>query len=672
MQARPRAWIPTIIAIFIAAFLLGFAPIRRVQSGGFAVDSLFAFNFAEALVETDDEAADKETEIRGLLEGKNLELDHLTLREHDLLEVETVALDQAQADKDHDTIVKALKEKYGAVSDTQLPGETEEEPAFEWGPFAFYPPVPQLKLGLDLQGGAHVVLRCLPHAEMTFESPEGKPLVRSAEPEEAEDEEAEEEDKSGYQPPHTAETLKAAVRDLLTEMGAKRSEVSVSLAGASLLVVETQPGNEGEAKRQQQAVLKYLRGTYEGVDIVEGEMSAVFVETGTAEQVKYIIEQRLYSYGEIREPVIQRQGDDRIIVEMPGVKDPQRVLDILKSTAELQFRLIPERYKVPERAVVSYDEWRDEKTGQMVSWDQVRAEAEVKFRGRDLKPNAKVQSGTTGDWVVAFELKQAHKSDFHDFTRRNVGRIMAIVLDRDCQMAPVIKSPIPGAGIIEGNMTTEEAADLALLLNAGALPVPLEIVENRTVSATLGQDSIVKSLHAASIGVLAVMIFMIAYYRLPGLLADLALLLYLALVVAVTAYSGATLTLPGIAGVILSLGTAVDANVIIFERLKEELWSRKSMRAAIAAGFDRAWTAILDANITTLIAATVLYWLGTSLIKGFAVMLFIGIVCHLFTAVTVTRWLLTMVGEARWAQNRRLYGVGEPEDEQGEQQPEPA
>jgi len=261
--------------------------------------------------------------------------------------------------------------------------------------------------------------------------------------------------------------------------------------------------------------------------------------------------------------------------------------------------------------------------------------------------------------VVAFELRPAKKDDFHEFTRRNVDRIMAIVLDRECKMAPNIRSAIPGAGIIEGNMTAQEAGDLKLLLNAGALPVPLEIVENRTVSATLGQDSIAQSLRAAMYGVIAVMIFMVAFYRLPGLLADVALILYMALVIAVTAYFGAELTLPGIAGIILSLGTAVDANVIIFERLKEELWARKSMRAAISAGFDRAWTAILDANVTTLITTAVLYWLGTTLIKGFAVMLFIGVVCSLFTAVTVTRWLLTMVGEAPWAQRLVLYGLPE-------------
>ncbi len=667
MQARPRVWIPTIVAIFIAAFLLGFAPIRRVQTGGFAVDSLFAFTFAKPLVEADAEIEAREKEIAELLEGKSLEIDHVTLQDDDLLEVETIALDQAQADRDHDAIVAALKEKYGVLSDARLAGEAErEQPLAEWGPFAIYRPRPQLKLGLDLQGGAHVVLRCLSSAEMTFVSPEDKPFVKSSQPQPDEGE------GPGYEPPHTAETLRAALRSLLVGMDFPASEIDIPVVSANRLVLETRPANKAEAERQSKAIEDYLHETYPSVEIEVGEMSAVFVEPETADKVKYIIEERLYSMGEIREPVIQKQGDDRIIVEMPGVKDPERVLKILKDTAMLEFRLVPERFKAVAAEMDIYDEWNDEESGQIVSWDVVRAESKVEFTGRDLMANATVQSGQTSDWVVAFELRTNKKDDFHEFTRRNVGRIMAIVLDRECKMAPVIRSAIPGAGIIEGNMTAQEAGDLKLLLNAGALPVPLEIVENRTVSATLGQDSILTSLYAALVGVAAVMVFMIVYYRLPGVLADVALLLYLALVVAVTAYSGATLTLPGIAGIILSLGTAVDANVIIFERLKEELWARKSMRAAVVAGFDRAWTAILDANVTTLITAGVLYWLGTSLIKGFAVMLFIGIICHLFTAVTVTRWLLTMVAETRWGQNRRLYGVGEPDEDQQAEQPEPA
>ncbi|MCD6360342.1 MAG: protein translocase subunit SecD [Armatimonadetes bacterium] len=656
MQPRPKVWIPTIIAIFVVSFLLGFAPIRRATHGGFEVNSNFAFQFAQPLVSSHSEISAKEDQIRKLLKDKGLELVNVEITEEGLLQVETAALDQEQADSDHEKVLAALKEEFGEVTDATALGEEEtEKPIAEWGPFAIYPPRPQLKLGLDLQGGAHVVLRCLPSSEMTFTSPEDKPLVKSASGEEAEG------IAEGYQPPYTADELKQAIINLLQRQGVDPKTVRVTIAGTRRLVVETQPRDKKEAQRQNNAIADYLRQNYPGVEIEVGEPQSVFVEQDTADKVQYIIEQRLYSLGEIREPLIQKQGEDRIIVEMPGVKDPQRVLQILKSTAMLEFRLIPARYKPISAVEGDYSEWKDEQTGQNVSWEQVRAESEVVFTGRDLLPNSRVQAGQTGDWVVAFELRADKKDDFHEFTRRNIGRIMAIVLDRECKMAPNIRSAIPGAGIIEGNMTAQEAGDLKLLLNAGALPVPLEVVENRTVSATLGQDSIVKSLRAAFYGVVAVMAFMIFYYRLPGLLADLALLLYMALVIAVTAYFGAELTLPGIAGVILSLGTAVDANVIIFERLKEELWSRKSMRAAVAAGFDRAWTAILDANVTTLIATAVLYWLGTSLIKGFAVMLFIGIVCSLFTAVTVTRWLLTMVCEAPWAQKLSLYGLPDPD-----------
>ncbi len=651
MQPRPKVWIPTILLIFIAAFLMGFAPIRRADRGGFDVDSRFAFSFAEPIIASDSESNAKEDEIRQLLIDKGLNLADVDIVENTLLEVETTALDQDSADADFIAVLATLQENFDGVAETVNAAEEEvETPIAEWGPFAIYTPSPQLKLGLDLQGGAHVVLRCLPSAEMAFLSPPDRPLVKSGAP--VEDAEAD-----AWQPPYTEAQLKEAIMVLLQREGLEPAQIRVTVAGTNRLVVETQPRNKAAAESQNELIKNYLAQNYPGVTIEAAEMKAVFVERETADKVKYIIEQRLYSMGDIREPVIQKQGDDRIIVEMPGVRDPQRVLDILKSTAMLEFRLIPARYTPVNASLDDYSEWEDAQTKQNVSWEQVRAESEINFTGRDLLPISKVQSGQTGDWVVSFDLRPDQKDDFHEFTRRNIGRIMAIVLDRECKMAPNIRSAIPGAGVIEGNMTAEDAGDLKLLLNAGALPVPLEIVENRTVSATLGQDSINKSLRAAFFGVIAVMLFMLIYYRLPGLLADIALVLYMALVVAVTAYFGAELTLPGIAGVILSLGTAVDANVIIFERLKEELWARKSMRAAITAGFDRAWTAILDANVTTLITAAVLYWLGTSLIKGFAVMLFIGIACSLFTAVTITRWLLTMVGEAPWAQNPSLYGL---------------
>ncbi len=385
-------------------------------------------------------------------------------------------------------------------------------------------------------------------------------------------------------------------------------------------------------------------------------MEAVYIEPGTAEKVANVIQRRLYAMSDIREPIVQTQGDDKIIVELPGVKDPDRVLEILQSTAMLEFRLIPSRYTAPGADSDDYAEWQDTRTNQTVPWEQVLAESERGFTGRDLQSNAAVAPGDAGQWVVHFELKKDKKKAFHEFTRRNVGRLMAIVLDGECQMAPNIRSAIPGAGIIEGRFSTQEARDLKLLLNAGALPVPLEIDTNRTISPTLGTDSIIRSFWAAAIGFCAVLVFMVVFYRVPGLLATIALSIYVLLLLAILTLANATMTLPGVAAFILSIGMAVDANIIIFERLKEELWSGKVIRTAVEAGFNRAWTAILDANVTTLIVAAVLYFLGTSIIKSFAVTLFLGVCCSLFTAVTVTRWLVTMVGGTRLGENRALFG----------------
>lgn len=649
MQSRPKLWLTLIIVIFVTSLLVGFAPIRLHHQERFSVQSKFAFQVEKPLYENPGEIPERQDEIAKALRDAGLPEADVEISGEKLVVVDTYAFDQEEADRYRELVLQALQKQFGTVQQVELPGaEQGPKPLATFGPFAIFTPMPQLRLGLDLQGGAHVVLQCLSSAEMTFLLPEGQPLVA------AEDAELPE---GAKRPPFTSEEqLVVRIKDVLRDLGTDPETVDVAVFG-NRLVVNTRPADRREAERQQKAIYDFLVSQYPGIEIEQQDMSAVFVDEETADKVKYIIEQRLFAMGEIREPVIQKQGFDRIIVEMPGVRDPERVLDILKSTALLEFRLVPARYE-PLNAD-TYDEWTDKQTNQTVPWEQVRAESTVAFTGRDLLPNAQVQAGQTGDWVVAFELRPDKKDDFNEFTRRNIGRIMAIVLDRECKMAPVIRSAIPGNGIIEGNMTADEASDLRLLLNAGALPVPLEIVENRTVSATLGKDSIQRSLNAALLGVAAVMVFMIAYYRLPGVLADIALILYMAIVIAVTAYSQVTLTLPGIAGIILSLGAAVDANVIIFERLKEELWARRSLRAAVAAGFDRAWTAILDANVTTLISAAVLYWLGTSLIKGFAIMLFIGVLCSLFTAVTVTRWLLTMVVEWPWAQKRSLYGVGE-------------
>ncbi|MFO8081076.1 MAG: hypothetical protein R6V07_12310, partial [Armatimonadota bacterium] len=487
MQARPKVWIPTILGIFILAFLLGFAPVRWEREAGFAVDSTFAFEVQQPLYDSPGETERVREEITQLLEDAGTPEPEVVIREETLLSVETPAITQEEADRHEQIVTETLRAEYETLQATRLPTEEErEEPVATFGPLGIYTPAPQINLGLDLQGGAHVVLRCLSEAEMTFSLADDVAMVTDAEAEDSE-----------YRAPFTEEQLVLQIQSLLDQVSEDDDsrEADIKVLGGNLLVVTTRPQNESEAQAQQRAIQEFLIRNYPGVEVEVGQMSAVYVDEETADKVQYIIEQRLFRLGEIREPVIQKQGFDRIIVQMPGVRDPERVLDILKSTAMLEFRLIPENYEPLD--TLTYQEWRDTGTDETVSWDLVRTQSAVEFTGRDLKPNASVQSGQTGDWVVAFELRDNQKDDFNEFTRRNIGRVMAIVLDEECQMAPVIRSAIPGSGIIEGNLSTDEASDLKLLLNAGALPVPLEIVENRTVSATLGQDSINRSLYAA-------------------------------------------------------------------------------------------------------------------------------------------------------------------------------
>lgn len=577
--------------------------------------------------------------------------------------------------RDRQAALQALQSKYPGIREEAIAQDTEK-PLWTWGTLlAIYSPRPQIRLGLDLQGGAQVVLLAQPETTMSFVSPEDRPLARLTTGETAAD-------ASGSTLP-TAEELGRNLIKALAQEGVpansiaqetlppnrtltvardrdRRISASVEVVAPYHVLVRTRAANQQEADRDKNAAQRYLNNAYPGVEIKNDKTNSVFVEKGTADKIKEIVERRLYA-SNIREPIVQTQGDDRVIVELPGVKDPQKVVELLGTTALLEFMLIPEKYEPPATEDGDYSTWTNKYTRQDVSWEQVYAESQQEFTGADLKANARVQPGQAMELVVGFELRNERKDAFRRFTARNVGRYMAIVLDGKCQMAPVIRSEIPGAGIIEGRFTPDEAARLSLLLNAGALPVPLEIAENRTVSATLGADSIRQSLIAGMVGLALVIAFMVLAYRVPGALANIALILYLVLLMAALKLANATLTLPGIAGFIMSLGMAVDANILIFERLKEELYSGKTARAAIAAGFERAWTAILDANVTTMIGAAVLYFLGTSAIKSFAVILFLGVIVHLFTAVTVSRWLVTMFAHTRLGQRLAYYGVPKPE-----------
>jgi preprotein translocase subunit SecD len=662
MQSRSKWWITTIVLLFLLSFLYAFQPIRLVPKASFDVQSTFRYTFPKPLADTEEQLLAKSKEIQEYLTGKAIELDHVKFIEQNVLEIETLALDSKQAEADRAKVLQALIAKYPGATAMALPDEQQKEkPIAQVGTlFAIYRPTPKLRLGLDLLGGAHVVLRCLPETRLTFSSPDDRPMAinpSASKPAGAPGQTAE--GKPIVPTNVTYDLLAAGVQDVLVKGGAKADDIEVKVPSDNMLLVRTRAQSQDEVDKQQKIIAGYLERKYAGVTITPAAPESVFLEKDTADKVLSIIDRRLYAMSDIREPVIQVQGKDRLIVELPGIKDPERVVQILKSTAMLEFRLIPQRYSAPGAEQDDYSEWHDAQSGQTVPWERVLVESQAEFTGRDLLSNSRVETDSTNGWVVHFELKPERKAKFREFTRRNIGRLMAIVLDDKAQMAPVIKSEIPGAGVIEGHFTAEQARDLKLLLNAGALPVPLEVAENRTISATLGTYAIQRSLMAGIVGFIIVVLFMVVLYRLPGLLADVALCLYVLIVLAVLTFTKTTLTLPGIAGIILSIGMAVDANILIFERLKEEVWSGKSMRAAIDAGFERAWTAILDANMNTMIVAAVLYFLGTSSIKSFAVTLFVGVLCSLFTAVTLSRWMVTMLGNSKFGQATHLFGVKE-------------
>ncbi len=377
--------------------------------------------------------------------------------------------------------------------------------------------------------------------------------------------------------------------------------------------------------------------------VLEAQDTATVKATPEAvEAAMRVIESRIDQLGVV-EPTIQRQGDRRIIVELPGIEDPDRALRLIGKTAQLEFTNTG-RTQLPEGST-----WNAQGTVVTIAGPEKRTinlKKEVILTGADL---AEAQAGfeqgsgvTTGTPIVSFRFKGPAAKKFEDFTASHVGQYLTIVLDSEVISSPVIQEKIGGgSGQISGGFADiAEARDLAVLLRAGALPIPVEVIERRTVGPSLGRDSLDLSLRAGTIAVALIVAFMIALYRLPGVLADVALVLYALFLFAALTALGATMTLPGIAAFIISVGMAIDANVLIFERIKEELRAGKTLRAGIQSGWSRAWSAILDSNVTTLVGAAVLFALGTGPIKGFATTLFIGVVISMFTAILVTRVLV--------------------------------
>lgn len=356
----------------------------------------------------------------------------------------------------------------------------------------------------------------------------------------------------------------------------------------------------------------------EAVDTPEAK-----VDEDAVQRVVKIIERRVNELG-LTEPIIQRQGDRRIIVELPGIKDPDKAIEMLGKTALLEFQ---------------------DESGTTV------------LTGKDLK-DAKAQIDQSNRNLVSLEFSDEGGKKFADLTAKNVGKHISILLDKQVLTSPVVEEAIPnGKAVITGNRTIDEAQRLAILLRSGSLPVKVDVMEIRTVGPTLGQDSKEKSQFAFIVGTAGIVLFMLLFYRLSGVVANIALALYVMLLLGALKGLNATLTLPGIAGIILSMGMAVDANVLIFERFKEEYHAGKTLRAAMDVGFSRAFATILDSHVTTIIVAIVLFFLGTGPVKGFAVTLGIGILLSLFTAFLSTRYMLKTLMGANIFKNGKNFGA---------------
>jgi preprotein translocase subunit SecD len=492
--------------------------------------------------------------------------------------------------------------------------------------FAALPLDEKIRLGLDLRGGMHLVLRV--ETQDAVNSEINKDMDRLVE-------QAKEEGVTGLAA-RKADDRSFAVTGVPAGADAKVAEIAKAF--------RTTQGSQTWDMRRQGEELVF---TIEAAALKE-------IERLSVRQALETINNRINAYG-VTEPSITPVGDsDRIVVQLPGVDDPERVRSLIKRTAFLEFRLtdfphsggrgvsreaILNNYngRLPDNLEILESAERDPEGRPLY----VAVQKHSVVTGRDLK-NARPSSGQFNEPVVSFSFGREGAERFGEATGANVGRGLAIVLDNKVVSAPVIESRITSDGIIRGNFTRQEVDDLSMVLRSGALPAGITYLEERTVGPSLGRDSIRQGLRAGLIGSLLVVLTMLIVYRLSGINAVAALTLNIALVFGALGFFHATLTLPGIAGIVLTIGMAVDANVLIFERIKEELRVGRTVKSAIEAGFGKALSSILDANITTLIAALFLFQFGTGPIRGFAVTLSVGILASLFTAIFVSRWIFDL------------------------------
>ncbi|PID57730.1 protein translocase subunit SecD [candidate division KSB3 bacterium] len=485
---------------------------------------------------------------------------------------------------------------------------------------AWYLAVNSINLGLDLQGGLHLVLKVETDTVIVNE------LVQ--------------------------------VKDYLSrEFKKQRIPFDAMSVEADGILKITAASAEELQKISEYVAEEFPRFEKKGIlgsgTVLNLSMKAKEVESWketAIQQALRTIRNRIDEFG-VSEPMIQRQGKSRIIVELPGVKDLQRAIDLLGKTAELRFQLVKDIAATQEELLKRHDGKVPSGYTILLSAPDANSsgrqgaylvEKEARVTGADLQ-DARVSKDELNMPAVSFEFNHDGARTFGKLTEENIGTPLAIVLDGTVQSAPTIQSRITSRGQITGNFTSEEATDLAIVLRAGALPAPVKILENISVGPSLGEDSIAAGKNAIMLGGLFVIIFMLLYYKVSGLIADLALLFNFLFIMGVLAYFRATLTLPGLAGIALTVGMAVDANVLIYERIKEELRKGKTLRSAVEKGFSRAHLTILDANLTTLIAAIVLFQFGTGPVKGFAVTLSIGIFSTLFTALILSKVIFDLV-----------------------------
>ena len=486
-------------------------------------------------------------------------------------------------------------------------------------------------LGLDLQGGSHILLEVDTRA------------VRR----------------------EMLEALRDDVRRVLRE--ARIGYTGLVLRGNGVEVRIREGANADQAQSKLAALSQPLGGFLgttgqRSIDVTSepgGLIRLTLTDPAIVERVRQsvdqsiqIIERRVNELGTV-EPLIQREGTDRILVQVPGLQDPTRLKQLLGKTAKLDFRMVDTNGSVEEalRGTVPPDD--DLLYGSAQPKTPYLIEKRVLVSGADLTDAQPGFDQRTSEPIVSFRFNTSGARKFAQATQENVGKPFAIVLDNEVISAPVIREPIlGGSGQISGSFTVQSANDLAILLRAGALPAPLTIIEERTVGPGLGQDSIAKGKISSYVGAAMVVVFMLVTYGLFGLFANIAVAINVAMIFGVLSMLSATLTLPGIAGIVLTVGIAVDSNVLIYERIREEVRGGRTPINAIDSGFSRALATILDSNITTFIAAAVLFYIGTGPVRGFAVTLGIGIITTVFTAFTLTR--LIVAYWVRWRRPQRV------------------